>query len=285
MKSVVDELRSEWGRSIKIIQVTDGARQALPNVDATIQISKGKWNDLDHFEQRLNAFKSLNPAYGKDIEGNKAAFSAVWSGFAEAGDTGRKVQEMGLIWTGTTPGISDKLEKMGFKEICDTVGAPTPPWFQLRDAGDTDESIRFIQEQCKSGAWMVKSIHGGGGVGTKSFDDARNISDVRSALERVVSETKSSDGIYVEQKVNVQGGFFQLEIELDGTTVAHGTRVVWFNADNAKVLEIGCQDQHVEAFGIPLHLIQDVKEKEKRIGVHSKNNTQGTIEALIYKDA
>ena len=132
---------------------------------------------------------------------------------------------------------------------------------------------------------MVKSIHGGGGVGTKSFDDARDISDVRSALERVVSETKSSDGIYIEQKVNVQGGFFQLEIELDGTEVAHGTRVVWFNADNAKVLEIGCQDQHVETFGIPLDLIQDVKEKAKRIGVHSKNNTRGTIEALIYKDA
>ena len=282
VKMVVDELRSEWGNTIKIIQVI-GDNQAVSNVDASIKIDSSKWNDLDHFEDRLNQFKLQNPSYRVEIESKKTAFTAVWSGFAEAGSTGRKVEAMGLIWTGTTPDISDGLEKMGFKEFCDQVGAPTPEWFKLPNAENIDDSLRLISEKCTSGSWMIKSIFGGGGVGTKSFSDVKNISDVKSALKRVIGETKSAEGIYLEKKVDVKGGFYQGEFEVDGNQVAHGTRIVWFNANNAKVLEIGCQDEYIDQLGMPIELIQKIKDDSKKIAEISKNNTRGTIEALIYK--
>ena len=282
VKSVVDELRSKWGQGIRIIQAIDGSRQPLSNVDTTIKINK--WNDLGHFKERLNAFKVNNPTYRNDIDNQKTAFTAVWSGFAEAGETGRAIEDMGLIWTGTTPDISDQLEKMGFKQICDKVGASTPEWFELKNA-DSDTAVNDIHSQCKSGgSWMIKSIYGGGGVGTKSFEDANSTDQIKTALNQVIGETKTAEGIYIEKKIDVKGGFFQLEIEVDGTTVAHGTRVVWFNASNAKVVEIGCQDEHVKQFGIPLDLIQNVKAKAKAIAEYSNNNTRGTIEALIYKN-
>ena len=53
VKMVVDELRSEWGNNIKIIQVI-GDNQAMASVDDVIKIDPQKWNDLNHFESQLN---------------------------------------------------------------------------------------------------------------------------------------------------------------------------------------------------------------------------------------
>ena len=178
VKMVVDELRSEWGNNIKIIQVI-GDNQAMASVDDVIKIDPQKWNDLNHFESQLNRFKLLNPTYRIDINNKQAAFTAVWSGFAEAGSTGRKVEQMGLIWTGTTPHISDGLEKMGFKEFCDQTGAPTPEWFKLPSAENIDASMTLISENAHL-ALDDKSIYGGGGVGTKSFSDVKDSAEVRS---------------------------------------------------------------------------------------------------------
>ena len=127
----------------------------------------------------LIRFKLLNPTYRIDINNKQAAFTAVWSGFAEAGSTGRKVEQMGLIWTGTTPNISDGLEKMGFKEFCDKTGAPTPDWFKLPNAKNIDASMTLISENAHIWrSWMIKSIYGGGGVGTKSFSDVKDSAEV-----------------------------------------------------------------------------------------------------------
>ena len=283
VKSVVDELRSEWGKRIKIIQVVQD-RQKLPNVDDKIMIQPGQWNNLVHFQERLLQYAKQNADFRLAMNQKKAAFTAVWSGFAESGDTGRKVMGMGLVWTGTDPDISDGLEKMGFKQYCNDVGAPTPAWFQLPIDGNIDAAVANIQSSCDPGGWMIKSIYGGGGVGTKSINDPNNTDEVRSALDKVISETKAVDGIYLEKKIEASDGFYQVEIEVDGHHVSHGTRIVWFNADHAKVLEIGCQDQYVEQFGIPRELIAMVKNDVKNIALASKNNTRATAEALIFRN-
>ena len=107
------------GNTIKIIQVI-GDNQGVSNVDASIKIDSSKWNDLDHFEDRLNQFKLQNPSYRVEIENSKKLLLQRFGVVSQqAGSTGRKVEAMGLIWTGTTPDISDGLEKMGFKEFCD----------------------------------------------------------------------------------------------------------------------------------------------------------------------
>ena len=77
------------------------------------------------------------------------------------------------------------------------------------------------------------------------------------------------------KKVDVKGGFYQGEFEVDGNQVAHGTRIVWFNANNAKVLEIGCQDEYIDQLGMPIELIQKIKDDSKKIAEISKNNTRG----------
>ena len=58
-----------------------------------------------------------------------------WSAFAESSEAAIAVQELGLVWPGTEPTASQKLEKIGFKQICEKVGAPTPPFIILADEG------------------------------------------------------------------------------------------------------------------------------------------------------
>ena len=43
------------------------------------------------------------------------------------------MQELGFVWPGTEPVASAKLEKIGFKRICEGVGAPTPPFTVLSE--------------------------------------------------------------------------------------------------------------------------------------------------------
>ena len=43
--------------------------------------------------------------------------------FAESAETARWVEgKLGIAWPGTEPNASDRLEKIGFKQICDKVG-------------------------------------------------------------------------------------------------------------------------------------------------------------------
>ena len=92
----------------------------------------------------------------------------------------------GIAWPGTEPNASDSLEKIGFKQICDKVGAPTPKFVILATQEDTHQNEKMqvdtsggVREQIakeyakkvlelkaeKPG--LIKSIHGGGGKGKK----------------------------------------------------------------------------------------------------------------------
>ena len=44
------------------------------------------------------------------------------------------------------------------------------------------------------------------------------------------------------------GRFFQIELEVDGDTVADGGRFVWFNSALQKVVEIGLNDEKITMF-------------------------------------
>jgi len=94
-----------------------------------------------------------------------------------------------------------------------------------------------------------------------------------------------SDGIYFEEKVNSDGDsrFFQLEIEVDADTVAHGGRFVWFNSRLQKVVEIGLADDHVTKF-MPADLYRKSREWSAAIARMAGNNTRATMEALVFQD-
>ena len=125
-------------------------------------------------------------------------FMPGWSAFAEAGSTGRAVQKLGLVWPGTEPVASGTLEKIGFKQICEKIGAPTPAFRVLSEEGDSanlgdsaarqailDEYMAVIADMKSSDPGLIKSVHGGGGKGTAHLDDPSDPAQVQAAIEKV----------------------------------------------------------------------------------------------------
>eukprot|EP00392_Amoebophrya_sp_AT5.2_P018869 g19518.t1 len=197
---------------------------------------------------------------------------------------------------------------------------------------------------------LVKSIHGGGGKGSAQVGNPRSPEQVQAAVSQVLNEMKRADGLYMnqsrhaewplalnllatlsmgtwplafyffylkinfEEKVNNDGDgrFFQLELELDGTTVANGGRFVWFNKRLQKVVEIGLTDQylkdlsmemdqvvgpailsdaHDSGYGedlpyfIPWTLYSKARKWAADIAADAGNNTRATLEALVENEA
>ena len=92
-------------------------------MDDTITIAPGKWTDHAEFEQKLNTYMSQNGDFVRAKGEGEVVFMAGWSAFAESAETARWVEgKLGIAWPGTEPNASDRLEKIGFKQICDKVG-------------------------------------------------------------------------------------------------------------------------------------------------------------------
>ena len=194
----------------------------------------------------------------------QVVFMPGWSAFAESSEAAVGVEALGLVWPGTEPVASQGLEKIGFKRICEQVGAPTPPFTVLseEDAPKVDLTDPVAKEKCVkefiskvlamnfTEKGLIKSIHGGGGKGTAHLHHPDNEEEVRRSVEKVITEMNRTDGIYFEQRVNTKGDgrFFQIELEVDGDTVADGGRFVWFNSALQKVVEIGLNDEKITMF-------------------------------------
>ena len=139
---------------------------------------------MEHFEQRLDLMCSQDHVLHKERHSGKVVFMPGWSAFAESAETAVAVDALKLVWPGTEPVASGKLEKIGFKQICQDIGAPTPPFCVLSEEGPTadlsDPATRekvvaqyaaaiLAMKSDKPG--LIKSIHGGGGKGTAHLDD------------------------------------------------------------------------------------------------------------------
>ncbi|CAD7950773.1 unnamed protein product [Amoebophrya sp. A25] len=293
--SVLSDIRSVWGDAVTVVQTVEDssteptstatnsvANNRLPGVNDVIMIRPGKWGDLNHFQERMEHYETQNPWFYQAKKKKDVAFMAGWSALAEAADTGRFVMnKLKLVWPGTEPNASDRLEKIGMKKICKKVGAPTPPFTiladqdfeaNLADPGTleklihefTDKVVKLAQERTDvptspGGSMMnttsvspipglVKSIHGGGGKGSAQVSNPLNATQVKAAVRQVLNEMKRADGLYFEEKVNHDGDgrFFQLELELDGVNVSNGGRFVWFNKRLQKVVEIGLTDRYLK---------------------------------------
>lgn len=221
-----------------------------------------------------------------------------WSAFAESAEAANAVTALGLVWPGTEPKASVDLEKIGFKQFCTQVGAPTPPYTVLAQEGekvDLSDEVAFeaviqdfvkkIQAMKTSEPGLIKSIHGGGGKGTAHLPNPSDPESARNAVKQVLVEMGRSDGIYFELKVNQKGDgrFFQLELEVDGDKVAHGGRFVWFNARLQKVVEIGLSDDLIPLF-MPSELYEKARKWSADVARVAKNNTRATMEALVFKN-
>eukprot|EP00928_Gymnodinium_smaydae_P075083 TRINITY_DN580_c0_g3_i2.p1 TRINITY_DN580_c0_g3~~TRINITY_DN580_c0_g3_i2.p1 ORF type:complete len:1332 (+),score=271.44 TRINITY_DN580_c0_g3_i2:485-3997(+) len=251
---------------------------------------------MPHFAERLEWLCSQDHALASARSKGDVVFMPGWSAFAESAEAARAVAALGLAWPGTEPVASDALEKIGFKRICAEVGAPTPPFVVLSEEGtstdltDPQAKEALVQEFMSAVAKMgtsepglIKSIHGGGGKGTAHLDNPSDPALVRASVEKVLNEMNRSDGIYFEQKVNTKGDgrFYQLELEVDGDTVAHGGRFVWFNSRLQKVVEIGLSDDLIPLF-MPTDLYKKSREWAAAVAKKANNNTRATMESLVF---
>jgi len=298
-QSVLADIRAVWGSKVRVLQTLEEGRQRLPNMDGAIYVKPKTWGDLEHFKERLNFACTQDHALHHQRSARQVVFMPGWSAFAESSEAAVGVEALGLVWPGTEPVASQDLEKIGFKRICEKVGAPTPPFTVLSeenaapvDLTDAAAKEACVQEFLKKVAAMktsemglIKSIHGGGGKGTAHLDHPDKPEEVRTAVEKVVTEMNRTDGIYFEQKVNTKGDgrFYQIEIECDGKTVAEGGRFVWFNSSLQKVVEIGLSDDKIGMF-MPSELYQKSREWSAAIAAEGNNNTRATMEALVFQN-
>jgi hypothetical protein len=108
-----------------------------------------------------------------DRKNKEIVFMPGWSAFAESSETAVAVNDLGLVWPGTEPVASAKLEKIGFKEICRDIGAPTPPFCVLSQEGPTEDLSDAATKEAVVNDYMaaiagmntnhpglIKSIHG-----------------------------------------------------------------------------------------------------------------------------
>lgn len=297
-QSVLADIRAVWGDKVRVLQTVEDGKQRLPGMDGVLYVRPKSWGDLAHFKDRLDAFCSQDHVLARDRAARDVVFMPGWSAFAESAEAAVKVTELGLVWPGTEPKASQILEKIGFKRICEQVGAPTPPFVVL---SEEDAGVDLADPVAKEGVvvdfmsriaklntnekGLIKSIHGGGGKGTAHLHDPSDPEQVRRAVEKVLTEMNRSDGIYFEQRVNTKGDgrFYQLELEVDGTEVANGGRFVWFNSGLQKVVEIGLSDSKIDMF-MPQDLYQKARQWSAEVARVAKNNTRATMEALVFKN-
>jgi biotin carboxylase/biotin carboxyl carrier protein len=295
-QSVLADIRAVWGNKVRVLQVIQDDGQHLPGMNGGLKIGAGMWGNMDHFGERLDWQCTQDHKLQYDRARGEAVFMPGWSAFAESAEAAHAVTDLGLVWPGTEPVASVTLEKIGFKRICKEVGAPTPAFEVLSEEDAKADLVdpvsrenciqEFMAAMLKVGTTnpgLIKSIHGGGGKGTAHLDDPSDADQVRAAVEKVLNEMHRSDGIYFEQKVNTKGDgrFYQLELEVDGDTVAQGGRFVWFNSRLQKVVEIGLSDEFIPLF-MPMDLYQKSREWSAAVAKKANNNTRATMEGLVF---
>ncbi|CAJ1431504.1 unnamed protein product [Effrenium voratum] len=297
--SVLADIRAVWGSNVRVIQTLEEGKQRLPGMNAALYVKPKTWGDLDHFKERLDFLCTQDHELSRHRAARQVVFMPGWSAFAESAEAAVGVEALGLVWPGTEPKASTTLEKIGFKRICEAVGAPTPPFTVLSeedaprvDLTDPDAKEACVSEFIKkvlamnfSEKGLIKSIHGGGGKGTAHLHHPDQPHEVRRAVEKVITEMNRTDGIYFEQRVNTKGDgrFYQIELEVDGETVADGGRFVWFNSSLQKVVEIGLDDANITMF-MPEDLYKKSRVWAGDIAKMGNNNTRATMEALVFKN-
>lgn len=306
VNSAVTKLRLAWP-DIKLIQVTPEDVDPVPGVD--LSITNSSWsvsnnngkvsvdNKLQAIQAQFENLVMLNPDLARSMASKKVGFYCAWSTDAENSDLAQQVAAYGFTWIGASPKSMEQLDKINFKKLCKKIGLPTADFIVVENPKNETDKEKILQEMAKnlvdlygktpelSGRPVfVKHNEGGGGRGTKKVS-VMTYEDALQAIRKVVNETGGNfEGVYVELALDFDGALlFQLEIEGDANSLAEGGRLVWFNKENQKVLEIGFTDQEIIKL-IPQHIYEQCREASKVIFTETGYNNRGTNEILIIKD-
>ncbi len=290
----IRQLKNAWP-NLKIIHVVQEERDPIPGSDAVIRIRD--WSSMDHFKQQFNGVAAKDPALRKSMTAGKVGFYSVWSAQAESSTWATLAQKVGFKWIGASPDKMQGLDKIDYKKLCQLKGLPTADFIEIKapETGtDKEERFKLMAENLVSlysntpalagKPVFVKHNEGGGGRGTKKVSEM-TFDTALEAIIKIVNETGGNlNGVYAELALDFAGSqLFQIEIECDASTVAYGGRLVWFNKENQKVLEVGFTDDAILEM-IPKAVYDDCRAASKIIFEASGYDSRGTNEILIVKD-
>ena len=292
----VDDIKRVWP-GLSVIQTVIEGRAPVTDATHQIFIPKDSWGDMAVFKRCFDEYCHRN-RFMMDI---KVGLYPIWSSMAEDASVARAVQDMGIHWIGATPASMDGLGKIEYKQFCQSNNLPTAPFFKISpdvekdlggDAQDFEKACKVMCDRywsqvagtpLEGSNCFVKSEYGGGGRGTKKALPTKD--SIETAIRNVLNDTKKVDGIYVEQALDLSGAtLFQIEMEVDAGSVVDGGRLVYFNARNQKMIELGFSSTEIIKY-LPEEVFAGCVEATHVLARESKYNGRGTNEILIAKMA
>ncbi len=294
----IRQLKDAWPK-IKLIHVVQEDRDPMPGSDLVVRIKD--WSSMDHFKQQFDKVAMNDPALRKSMDDGKVGLYSVWSAQAENSVWATSAQQAGFKWIGASPDKMKGLDKIEYKKLSQSLGLPTADFIEIKapDAiQDKEDAFKIMAQnlvdlhqntpQLTGQAVFVKHNEGGGGRGTKKVCEM-NENNAVEAIRKIVNETGGNlNGVYAEKALDLAKSLLlQIEIECDASMVAYGGRLVWFNRENQKVLEVGYADKAVSDKVmklIPEHVHKACKAASKAIFEASGYDGRGTNEALIVRD-
>jgi biotin carboxylase len=298
------QLRKAWGESVIIVEcikpgtlpINEPPLGDTPAHKSDFAIEVTKWDDPDLVKAAFSSLVSQSPSLQSKLEGGvKPALHCVWSAQAEDAAVATKAQENNFVWIGANSQVMAGLDKVGYKQLCLKAGVRTADFFVFNTISDIssgqmdvylDNLVLQISEKPPAVAqkpFFVKSSFGGGGRGTIKVKNPTDMIELRAALRQVIADTGRSDGIYLEEAVDLADNtLFQLELEIDGNQVAPGGRLVWFNPMNQKVLEIGLSDAEMIAF-LGQKVYESCRADTAKLAQTCGYDSRGTNEILLAR--
>lgn len=290
----IRQLKDAWP-NIKIIHVVQENRAAIPGADSVVRIKD--WSSMEHFKRQFDGLIAIDPNLRKSMSSGKVGFYSVWSAQAENSKWAISAQEAGFKWIGASPDKMKGLDKIEYKKLCQQKGLPTAAFVEIKPPlGITEKEAAFkimaedlvkqlsMEKSLSGKPVFVKHNEGGGGRGTKKVVEI-NVENGLEAIRKIVNETGGNlNGVYAEQALDLEGALMlQIEIECDASSMAPGGRLVWFNKDNQKVLEVGFTDSSILQL-LPKDIYEGCREASAQIFAASGYDSRGTNEILIVKD-
>jgi pyruvate carboxylase len=290
--------------TVKIIQCVQEGRKPhhlIGETDGVITIPKGgSWKSPEFVHQQylklLESRSDLRPNATNPKPG--PGLYCAWSAQAEDPGIAREAIQSGFVWIGASPESMETIgTKIDYKHHCKKIGVKTSDFFVLDTHDTPTQSLedyvtelalqlqtKYKESSINGEAIFLKSSYGGGGRGTIKIEAAEcdNLDTLKLRLKKVITDTCRTE-IYAEKAIDLAGAtMFQLELEVNGTEIVPGGRLVWFNNNNQKILEIGLSDAEILKY-IPKDVYDGCISETIKIAETSGYNNRGTNEILLTK--
>ncbi|MDP3706275.1 MAG: biotin/lipoyl-containing protein [Legionellaceae bacterium] len=288
------QLKDAWP-NLKIIHVVQDDRDPIPGSDGVVRIKD--WANMTHFKEQFDKLAAQDSRLNHSMKIGKVGFYCVWSAPAENSNWAISAKKTGFQWIGASPDKMKGLDKIEYKKRCQALGIPTADFVEILPPDaflDKEEHLKVMAHnlvdlyhatpELAGKPVFVKHNEGGGGRGTIKVSEM-NFDNALEAIRKIINETGGNlNGVYAEQALDLEGAqLFQIEIEWNGASMAPGGRLVWFNKENQKVLEVGFTDSAIREM-IPQEVYEACRAASQEIFVGSGYDGRGTNEILIIKD-